>query len=98
LNRILKVTYDVDFRGGERYLECNIVTTSQGERQMEHFTVAEVAEITNVSEQTIRAMLREGVLPGEGGGGKWTIPGEAVEVLLDLVGEEYDDEDEDDED
>lgn len=52
---------------------------------MEYYSVQEAAEQTGVSAQTLRAMLRDGVLEGYEQGGRWVIPAEAVDALEEQV-------------
>jgi len=52
---------------------------------VEYLTVQEAEEQTGVSAQTLRAMLRDGVIEGYEQGGLWVIPAEAVDTLEDQV-------------
>lgn len=59
------------------------------------YTVAEVEEVTGVSRETVRAMLRDQLLDGYMEDGVWILPDESVELLMDLTEDEDLDDDED---
>jgi excisionase family DNA binding protein len=52
---------------------------------MEYLTITEAAEATGIEPATLRGMCRDGVLEAYEEGGRWAIPEEAVDALVEQV-------------
>lgn len=59
------------------------------------YTVAEAEVETGVGRETIRAMLRDGLLEGYMEDGAWVVPEQSVDLLFDLAGDGDEEEAED---
>lgn len=59
------------------------------------YTTGDLAELFGVEETTLRAMARDGLLPGEERSGRWLFGEEAVEALETLAQEDDEAEEED---